>query len=364
VSDELRKQLSDARAAEIARTADQLKSEPSAVPAEGLERIRAYTTLLAALPPNPTHEKRWAMAIAIAAALTAGLLWGTRLPRTRVLVNVDASALELTLAEAWSMAGSDAPAASPGVRIDALTALSGSLVNLKGETNDAWLRADGYRVRPAELSLEKNGQLVIQMAARDGAVQWFSRGARLSGVIEIDGAGTLSAGASNGQTDSTYNGALSDVESVRFSSSGANAVATMLAFGPITSWTIRDLAVNRLSFSWDERAQPGGAARRTPVIGGEVTLFDSSTKVPLGDGERLSLQDLRGRIVELRIDKQIHLRVEGDVGEIIIGPKGFERTLTPTYLEYFRSHPSISVFWSAAVFVAGSLWSAKRLLMS
>ena len=138
----------------------------------------------------------------------------------------------------------------------------------------------------------------------------------------------------------------------------------MLTFGPTASWTVHDLAVNRLSFSSDERAQPGGPAKRTPVISGELTLFDSSSRVQLGEGERLSLLDLRGHISELRVDKQIHLSLEGDVRSIIVGTKGFERRLTPTYLEYFRSHPSIGFFWSAAVFLAGSLWSAKRLLLS
>ena len=364
MSDDLRKQLTAARAAEVTRAADQLKSESTAVPEDRLERIRAYTTLLSALPPSPTREKRWAIAIASCAALTAGVLWAMPLSRTRVLVKVDAWAVELALAEPWSMPDVDAPSASSGIRADVLTAVSGSILDLKGEGNDAWLRAEGYRVRPSELSLEKDGQVVIQVGERDGAIHWFSRGAELKGALEIEGQGTLSGGVANGRTDQTYNRALDDAELVRFNASGTNAVSTMLTFGPTTSWTVHDLAVNRLSFSWAERAQPGGPATRTPVIGGELTLFDSSTKVPLGEGERLALLDLRGHITELRVDKQIHLSLEGDVRSIIVGTRGFERQLTPTYLEYFRSHPSIGFFWSAAVFIAGSLWSAKRLLLS
>ena len=364
MSDELREQLTAARAAEIAKAAEQLKSEAAAVPEDRLERIRAYTALLSALPPRPTHERRWAIAVALCAAVTAGVLWGTRLSRTRVLMKVDASAVELTLAEPWAMADADAPSASPGARLEVLTEVSGSIVGLKSAANDAWIRIDEYRVKPSELSLQDNGHLVIQVGNRDGAVHLFSRGAELKGALEIEGRGILSAGIVDGETDQKYNRTLEDPEMLRFSASGRNAVSTMLAFSPDSPWLLRNLAVNQLSFSWDERAQPGGPARRSPVLHGELTMFDSSTTVPLGEGERLSLEGLRGRITELRIDKQIHLSLEGDVGNIVIGTKGFERRLTPTYLEYFRSHPSLGVFWSAAVFLAGSLWSAKRLLLS
>jgi hypothetical protein len=372
VSDELREQLTAARAAEIARAADQLKNEMAATPEDRLERIKAYTALLSAMPPptppptppRTTHETRWAIAVALCAALTAGVLWATPLSRTRVLMKVDASAVEFTLAEAWAMADADAPSASPGARLEVLTEVSGSILGLKSQENDAWMRIDDYRVQPSELSLQNNGHLVIQVANRDGAVHFFSRGAELKGALEIDGRGTLSAGVADGQTDQKYNRPLEDSEVLRFSASGKNAVSTMLAFSPASPWDLRNLAVNQLSFSWDERAQPGGPARRTPVLHGEITLFDSSTTVTIGEGERLSLERLHGHIIDLRIDKQIHLSLEGDVGNIVIGTKGFERRLTPTYLEYFRSHPSLGFFWSAAVFLGGSLWSAKRLLLS
>ena len=163
---------------------------------------------------------------------------------------------------------------------------------------------------------------------------------------------------------SRYSRVLEDAEMLRFSASGKNAVSTMVAFSPDLAVAASKSSVNQLSFSWDERAQPGGPARRTsraPRRAHDVRLLQNVT---LGEGERLSLEQLRGRITELRIDKQIHLSLEGDVADIVIGTKGFERNLMPTYLEYFRSHPSLGFFWSAAVFLAGSLWSAKRLLLS
>ncbi len=358
-----------ARAAEIATAADQLKNQAAATPEDRLERIKAYTALLSALPPSaspkpPNHETRWAIAVAVCAALAAGVLWATPLSRTRVLMKVDASAVELTLAEPWAMGDADAPAASPGARLEVLSEVSGSILGLKSPANDAWMRIDEYRVQPSELSLQGDGHLVIQVGNRDGSVRLFSRGAELKGALEIEGQGTLSAGVADGETDQKYSRPLQESEVLRFTASGKNAVSTMLAFSPPSPWLLRNLLVNHLSFSWDERAQPGGPARRTPVINAEITLFDSSTTVTLGEGERLSLERLRGRIIDLRIDKQIHLSLEGEVGNIVVGTKGFERRLTPTYLEYFRSHRSLGFFWSAAVFLGGSLWSAKRLLLS
>ncbi len=364
MNDDLKAQIVAARSAEIAHAAEQLKNTIPTTPEERLERIKAYTALLAAMPPAATHETRWAIAVAVCAALIAGLLWVTPLSRTRVLMKIDASAVEFTLAEAWAMADADAPAASPGARLDVLSEVSGSILALKSPGNDGWMRIDDYRVHPVELSLQDNGHLVIQVGNRDGAVRFFSRGAELKGALEIDGRGTLSGGAADGQTDHKYDRALEDSEVLRFTASGKNAVATILAFHTPSPWSLRGLSVNQLNFAWDERALPGGPGKRTPVIRGEITLFDSSSTVTIGEGERLSLDRLHARIVDLQIDKQIHLNLEGDVGNIVVGSRGFERRLTPTYLEYFRSHPSLSVFWSAAVFLGGSLWSAKRLLLS
>ena len=368
MSDELREHLTAARAAEIARAAEHLKSQTAATPEDRLQRINAYTTLLSAMPaptpPSTRRETHWAIAVALCAAVIAGVLWTTPLSRTRVLMKVDASAVEFTLAEGWTMEDADAPSASPGARLEVLTEVSGSIVGVKSPQNDAWMRIDDYRVQPSELSLQNGGHLVIQVGNRDGAVRFFSLGAELKGALVVDGRGMLSAGVADGQTDQKYSRPLDDSEVLRFSASGKNAVPTMLAFGQSSTWNLRNLAVNQLSFSWDERAQPGGPQRRTPVLHAEITLFDSSTTVTIGEGERLSLERLHGHIVDLRIDKLIHLSLEGDVGNIVVGTKGFERRLTPTYLEYFRSHPSLSFFWSAAVFLGGSLWSAKRLLLS
>ena len=305
--------------------------------------------------------------MAVCAALIAGLLWVTPLSRTRVLMKIDASAVEFTLRQAWAMADADAPAASPGARLDVLSEVSGfQFLASKSPGNDGWMRIDDYRVHPVELSLQDNGHLVIQ-GNRDGAVRFFSRGAELKGALEIDGRGTLSGGAADGQTDHKDYCALEDSEVLRSTPPafrqergsdhpGVSHALALESAGP--GGESAELRVGRARAARRPGQTDAGDSRRDHAVR-FCPRRSRSAK-----GERLSLDRLHARIVDLQIDKQIHRNLEGDVGNIVVGSRGFERRLTPTYLEYFRSHPSLSVFWSAAVFLGGSLWSAKRLLLS
>ena len=64
MNDDLKAQIVAARSAEIAHAAEQLKNTIPTTPDERLERIKAYTALLAAMPPAATHETRWAISSA------------------------------------------------------------------------------------------------------------------------------------------------------------------------------------------------------------------------------------------------------------------------------------------------------------
>jgi hypothetical protein len=45
-----------------------------------------------------------------------------------------------------------------------------------------------------------------------------------------------------------------------------------------------------------------------------------------------------------------------------IGPKGFEKNLAPSLLEYFYHHQRFGFFWGVVAFLWGILWGLKETI--
>jgi hypothetical protein len=97
---------------------------------------------------------------------------------------------------------------------------------------------------------------------------------------------------------------------------------------------------------------------------GMLTLHDVSEIITLREKERLSVTGVDGRVVELRAHDAINLIFEGTARTIDIGPTGFERHLTPTYLAYLYHQKPLAFFWGAVVFCWGVLWSIRKMIFA
>jgi hypothetical protein len=364
MTDDLRNRLESARAQEIAKAADQLLNKSEGNLAETIARIDGCSTLLTAMAPRQP-QWLWALAVAVCSVLVAGLLWAIPLSRTRILLEAESMAVTARLAGRWDMGADETPPKSPRASIGTLTALHGPLLSraIESPLGDAWIEVEGESVWFSKLSLQSNGELVIEAGSPDQLTHVYARGARLDGTLAVVGAVKISAGATEDRIDSTFKDVLTVPESIQFRSSGSGAVSTRLALHPESSWLLHDLPVTHLSFSWDVPAQPGRSSIRTALLSGMLTLYDSSRTVKLAEGEHVVLNALTGRIIEMRIDRQVRVIFEGTAGDIVIGPQGFQQRLTPTYLEYVYHHQPLAFFWSATAFLGGILWSAKRLLL-
>ena len=71
---------------------------------------------------------------------------------------------------------------------------------------------------------------------------------------------------------------------------------------------------------------------------------------------------MTGRVTEMQASDRIHVRFEGVAKEIRIGPKGFDRDLSPTLLAYFYENQRLPYFWSAFAILWGILWSLRKLV--
>ena len=103
----------------------------------------------------------------------------------------------------------------------------------------------------------------------------------------------------------------------------------------------------------------GNSVFVSAVIGGTIDLADISKTVKLRQRERLVLNSARGRIAEIRVGEHIEVAFEGSASAVKVGPKGFERDLTPSVLEFVYRNEPLWLFWSALLFPWGMLWNVR-----
>jgi hypothetical protein len=69
-----------------------------------------------------------------------------------------------------------------------------------------------------------------------------------------------------------------------------------------------------------------------------------------------------GRLIKISHGSDINLIYEGTVEQLLIGPKGYEKNLSPSYLEYFYVRKPLAFFWGAVVFLWGLLWRIRKMI--
>jgi hypothetical protein len=143
---------------------------------------------------------------------------------------------------------------------------------------------------------------------------------------------------------------------------GIGAVPIQFRVRPGTSWRLQNLRVHRLRFSRQMSEEAGEIAFVSTIKKGTLTLHDTAGSVTLQEGDHLSLTGVKGRLVDLRGGDTLDLIFEGTVTQVLIGPEGFKRDLTPSWFMYVSHNQPLIACWSAAVFLGGILWSLRATL--
>jgi hypothetical protein len=92
------------------------------------------------------------------------------------------------------------------------------------------------------------------------------------------------------------------------------------------------------------------------IESGSLVLDDVSRTVDVHNGDRLILQGVDGWITEFSIENgTLELFFKGTVKEIRAGPRGSEKDLSPSLLEYVFSNQPVALFFGSVVFLWGLL---------
>lgn len=93
----------------------------------------------------------------------------------------------------------------------------------------------------------------------------------------------------------------------------------------------------------------------------QLALPITATELKLGAGDRLEVAGLELERFELAAGDSVALRLSGTARVLTTRTGDFERSLKPSLLEYIARHHTVSMFWSAALFLWGAItWVRKQ----
>jgi hypothetical protein len=361
----LRRRLEESRRKEVNEAARLLADTPNANLASSLRRIESYSKLLSLIPPRFPAEQWWALGISVACVTIAGLLWLIPVSRTRMVLRATCTALRTHLSERWVLP-EKLPLSRGIIRLDNVdyVSLPARVPGVRSAVGGAWLEADVATAELRSLSLGRGAQLALDSSS--DSVFLFVSGAEMRGEINILGSAQISTGED--QETSRPPMQLSDLkepETIEFLAKGEGGIPASLRIPIRSSCEFRNLAIDSLEFSEEPPAQPTDAPQLSAIRTGTLDLYDVFRSSPLGEGENLTFEGLRGRLVRLQISRPTFAaEFLGTAHRITAGPSSFERQLVPSCLEYLYNQKSIALLWSAVLFLGGFLWSTKRLLSS
>lgn len=361
MNDELRQRIKTELEKEINGTATHLlQNDDTEQVAVGLHRIEACSKLLQAMKPNPFREWILASIVALVCLMIAGILWYLRLPKVHVSLKVQSKAVTFKLKKPWRPHKSYA---IDKVRIERLNGIFAPALDLEIETesDEAWLEIDGKNVVLQKLEFEQNG--FLELNSKRGRIEIFYRGSGLKGEVAVSGLSVVSAGKNLNKAGLIQiNEDFKIPESIRFIAKSSGMVPTLIKLHPQEDWTFQDIYVQELSFFSERISEPGSIFFESAINSGSINLHDVSMKETLQEGDRLMIGGIDGRLIKISHGSDINLIYEGTVEQLLIGPKGYEKNLSPSYLEYFYVRKPLAFFWGAVVFLWGLLWRIRKMI--
>lgn len=338
--------LRERRAALAGQIAQALRVDAPLADVQALHgRLELIDGVLAAAqaPRRASPWGRQAVALAVVAMLvTAAAL--VRMPRVEFALEVDAGAVQWTAAQAGQLAGQNV---AGDLRAEGFERIESADAALLQSAQDHGAAAFNLRAERLVLrSLSYGSGARIDLQAGSPALQLAVDGAAHSVQLEFGGTVQTSFGGTPRQTR--------QVPVVEWLRLRADASPTELWFARKADPPLRWRGLPASSLRFVERAQDGQGAVRLESALRHATLKLPATEreLTLATGSALSLDGLVLERCELVVGDTIVLAASGSARRIATSTGGFERSLSPSVLEYLSHNHGLGLLWSAA----GLLW--------
>jgi hypothetical protein len=376
VARKLQKRMAEERARLLTEAGD---SEPAALE-ERIRRLKLYGELLGQVPVPWWRRVGAPAAVAVVSLLCAGLLWRTPKTPTRVVLSVQASAVRMAPMTALkadlpldSVIGGQGLSASGVILLDPSPRLG---LPASDRQTRAVSLCEGQLVLDA-LTLSPQGPIreerpdeflpLLEVATFEKRrPRIYAKRFSLQADFRLWGNVMLAHGPCSGADPRhlvrNVSAQLAETLGVTASADGIRPLELSFTIAEGAPLVFRDVRVGGLEFVTELAGGEGCRRFASTIEGGELTLADSGKVESLPKGTFLTLRGFNGRVRELQADGRIRVSADGTATSVLLGPEGYQRNLTPSYLEHLRYNKSLGLLWGAAVFVWGVLWGAKRLL--
>lgn len=353
---QLRRSLRAKREEKIEKAVRELVSGSDATSLKpALESIGIYSALLSEVEALPAREWMWPAVITCLCIAVVGILWSLRVSRTDVSLTVDSFSLRANLADTWKIENAFR---SQLMHLERLGTISAPNLDISIDQNsgDAWLQLEGGQI--ALQTLELKDKTMVEISSSTDEVDLFASRGPLQGRITVVGKVKVTAGPRFGETSTQHSYDIAIPETIEFSVTDPGSVPTQVSIHSPAAWSLPKPKCSALSFV---REEVSGAAQRALVSGvrsGVVRFNDTSWPIlDLHEGDLLRVDRTEGARLDARGEKGlIHVTLNGLIGSVTVGDSDTRKEMAPSYLEYLYNRKSLTLVWSAIVFLCGLVW--------
>lgn len=349
----LRREIKGKYESEIANVANLLLTDADeSQVSSSINKAEAYAKILGASGPN--REIFWAIGIALLCVLIGGLLWSRHTANSKFLLNLRSDAIRIRTAKKWSQQENFAETRlvpNGGIQI-----MNSDDIKIAGRSCGPSLTLSGSTIQLTKLSLEAHSE--IELVGGQNYLSIFIKQSSAHGEFTYVGDARSSEEKSPCISKQEGARAISVPETISFKYGGQSVTPLALNVRPPTLWPFRNLEVDSIDFS--QELPPGSGEFETTINKGSITLYDSQAVHEFREGDRLKLEGVSGRCLKIWAEDGINAICELASRDILLGPKGSEKNLAPTYLEYLYHKKPLGFLWSSVVFLWGILWGVRQ----
>jgi hypothetical protein len=329
---------------------------------EDIKQLEAYEKLLAVLPRSMFREMYPAILIAGACLLAISVAWTIRMRTTRIHLETRTNAVSMRLAAPLAWEGTWRVGSSV-VRLQEFSKLElpPELGTFAPLTERAWLEITGGTIKLTRLDFSQDALVSINRN-ESGQVEVLTLDKTFQGQLDVAGTPRISAGSSPESSIHLLTATFDPPGTVTFYDAGRPGIPARLRVSPLENVELRRLPIRSLSLFTETTNAEQESSFSSGITTGEMTLSDTGEAVELKEGDPLYLNDAKGLVSALVIGPDaLQLSFDGEVHGVSVGPRGFERNLKPTLLEYLYHQKKLTFFWSGVTFLWGLIWSGRRL---
>jgi len=304
----------------------------------------------------------WATIIAVISILVVGLSFTLRISNTTSSLELYVDGVVLSLQDEWR---TNSEFISDSFYMNNLYKVYTEQhpIELAEQTSEPEnfeafdMRLDGHGIKLKELRINNDAE--IELEIDKDQLKIYAKNAQLSGRFSIK----------QGKVVINYDERI--IENINDrppSTISFKTIATSYDSDPIRIdlsnnifWEFLNLKINSINFI--QEYPPNSGIFESTIDSGKIILNETAANIDLRKEESLiiDIEEIHRLAINGKNDK-IHIYFEGVLSKIVVGPRGYERNLKPTYLGYIYHNQRLALFWSAVVFIWGLLWSIRNTL--